>query len=111
MKSSSEHSKTEQNSLFDQLKLKHEVELNALRKDRDSLRLKLQETNHAELNRVKEVIRENNQLKIKVKSLIEENEEIREKLEHSELHNNLLVRNQSKSLSDYETKISVLEVK
>jgi hypothetical protein len=110
LKSSSEHTKTEQNNFLDQIKMKHEIELNAIRKDRDSLRLKLQETNQAEINRVKEVVRENNQLKIKVKSLLEENEELREKLEHSEMHNNLLIRNHSKSLSDYATKISVLEV-
>ncbi len=110
LKSSNEHKNTEQNNLLDQIKIKHELELNAMRKDRDSLRLKLQEINQAEINRVKEVVRENNQLKIKVKSLLEENEELRENLEHSEMHNNLLIRNHSKSLSDYTTKISVLEV-
>ena len=110
LKSNKEREKSDQNSYIDQLKLKHEVELNTIRKDRDLLREKLQENNHTEINRIKEVIRENNQLRIKVKSLIEENEEIREKIEHLETHNNALIRNHSKALSDYTTKVSVLEV-
>ena len=110
VKTNKEHDKNEHNNFIDQLKMKHEVELNTLRKDRDILREKLQENNQMEINRIKEVIRENNQLRIKVKSLIEENDELREKLEHTETQNNSLVRNHSKSLSDFTTKISVLEV-
>jgi hypothetical protein len=110
IKKNKEHEKNEHNNFIDQLKMKHEVELNTLRKDRDILREKLQENNQMEINRIKEVIRENNQLRIKVKSLIEENDELREKLEHTETQNNSLVRNHSKALSDFTTKISVLEV-
>ena len=110
LKSNKDREKTEHNNFIDQLKLKHEVELSTIRKDRDVLREKVQENNHTEINRIKEVIRENNQLRIKVKSLIEENDEIREKIEHIEAHNSSLVRNHSKALSDYTTKVSVLEV-
>lgn len=111
LKSVNEHDKTEHYNHVEQLKMKNEIELSAMRKDRDCLRQKLQETNHAELCKVKEVIRENNQFKIKVKSLLEENEELREKLEHNETHNSALSRNHAKILSDYSTKISILEVK
>lgn len=110
IKSGTEHEKTEHHNYIDQLKLKHEIELNSMRKDRDLLRQKLQENNQSEAVKIKEVIRENNQLKIKCKSLIEENEELREKIEHVESHNNSLMRNHSKTMSDYTTKISVLEV-
>ena len=110
LKSNKEHEKSEQNNFIEQLKLKHEVELSTIRKDRDLLREKLQENNHIEISRIKEVIRENNQLRIRVKSLIDENDEIREKVEHTEAQNNSLVRNHSKVLSEFTTKISVLEV-
>jgi hypothetical protein len=110
LKSNMDHDKGEQSNFLDQLKLKHEVELNTMRKDRDALREKLQETNHAEISRIKEVIRENNQYKVKVKALIDENDELREKIEHTETQNNALIRNHSKSVSDYTTKISILEV-
>jgi hypothetical protein len=110
LKSANEHDKAEHHNYIDQLKLKQEIELNAIRKERDTLRAKLQENNQSEINKIREVIRENNQLRIRVKALIEENEEIRAKTDHMESHNNLLTRNQSKSLSDYSTKISILEV-
>ncbi|CAF0714870.1 unnamed protein product [Brachionus calyciflorus] len=109
LKSANEHEKTEHHNYLEQLKLKQEIELNALRKDRDILRQKLQENNQAEALKIKEVIRENNQHKIKIKSLVEENEELREKIEHIESHNNSLMRNHSKLISDLSTKISVLE--
>lgn len=63
-----------------------------------------------EINKIKEVVRENNQFKIKLKSLMEENDELREKIEHTESQNNSLIRNHSKVLSDFTTKISILEV-
>jgi len=110
LKSVNEHDKSEHCNHVEQLKMKNEIELSAMRKDRDILRQKLQETNQVELNKVKDIIRENNQFKIKVKSLLEENDELREKLEHNESHNNAMVRNHSKILSDYSTKISILEV-
>lgn len=110
LKSVNEHDKTEHHNHVEQLKMKNEIELTAMRKDRDTLRQKLQETNQVEINKVKDIIRENNQFKIKIKSLLEENDELREKLEHDESHNNALVRNHSKVLSDYTTKISILEV-
>lgn len=110
LRASNEHQKQEHHIYLDQLKLKQEVELNVIRQERDTLRVKLQENNQADINKIKEVLRENNQLKIKVKALIEENEELREKVERAESHNNLLVRNQSKALSDYSTRVSVLEV-
>ena len=109
-KQTNEHDRIEHHNFIDQLKMKHDIELNAIRKERDTLRLKLQEHNNSEANKIKDVIRENNQLKIKLKSLIEENDEIRQKIDHLESHNSSLVRNQSKSTSDYTTKISVLEV-
>jgi hypothetical protein len=105
-----ERGKEENDSFIEQMKLKHEVELSAIKKDRDVLRKKMQETNHSEIGRIKELIRENNQLKVKVNALSEENDEVREKLERAETNNNALTRNHSKSMSDYSTKISVLEV-
>lgn len=84
--------------------------LNAMRKDRDMIRLKLQENNHVEANKIKEILKENGGLKIKLKALIEENEELREKLEHHESHQNSIVRNNSKVVSDLTAKISMLEV-
>lgn len=111
LKSANERDKAEHHNFIDQLRLKQDIELGAIRKERDSLRAKLQENNQSDINKIKEVIRENNQFRIKVKSLIEENEELREKLEHVESHNSLLIRNHSKVLSDQTTKISVLEVK
>ena len=42
-------------------------------------------------------------------TLLEENDELREKLEHDETHNNALIRNHSKIVSDLTTKISILE--
>jgi len=111
LKSVNEHDKEEHANHLDQMKVKHDVEMNALRKDRDILREKLQETNKVEISKMKEVIRENNQLKIKLKSLMEENDEIREKLEHSETQNNSLIRNHSRVLSEFTTKISILEVR
>jgi hypothetical protein len=110
LKSSQEHEKTEHQNFAEQLKLKHDIELNAIRKERDTLRQKLQENNQSEMNKIKDVIRENNQLKIKVKGLLDENDELREKLDHLDSHNNSLVRNQSKTVTDYSTKISALEV-
>lgn len=110
LRSGNEHERTEHHNYLEQIKLKQEIELNALRKDRDLLRQKLQENNQAEALKIKEVIRENNQFKIKIKSLVEENEELRERLDHIESHNNSLIRNHSKLISDLSTKISVLEV-
>jgi hypothetical protein len=111
LKSVNEHDKQEHAGHLEQLRVKHEVEMNAMRKDRDSLREKLQETNQVEISKMKEVIRENNQLKIKLKSMMEENEEIREKVEYAETQNNSLIRNQAKVLSEFTTKISILEVR
>jgi hypothetical protein len=105
-----ERGKEENDAFVEQMKLKHQVELSAIKKDRDVLRQKMQETNHAEINRIKELIRENNQLKVKVNALSEENDEVREKLAYAESNNNALTRSHSKSVSDYSTKISVLEV-
>ena len=110
LKSSSEHDKTEQLRLLEQIKLKNEVELNTIRKDRDMLRQKIQESNQDDMNKMKEVIRDNNQLRIKSKALIEENEELRQKIDHLETHNNSLIRNHSKAVTEYTTKVSVLEV-
>lgn len=110
LKSTNEHEKTEHQNYFEQLKLKQEIELSTLRKDRDILRQKLQENNQAEAIKIKEVVRENNQYKIKISSLVEENEELREKIDHIETHNNSFMRNHSKLISDLSTKISVLEV-
>ena len=108
-KSAVEHEQSEHHTFIDQLKLKHDIELNAIRKERDMLRLKLQENNQSEISKIKDVIRENSQLKIKVKSLMEENDELREKIEHLEMHNNSLVRNHSKLVSEFTSKVSVLE--
>lgn len=109
-RSVNEHDKAEHSNYVDQLKLKQEIEMNAVRKERDTLRVKLQESNQSDISKIKDVIRENNQLKIKVRSLIEENDEVRTKIDQLEVHNNSLVRNQSKLVSEYSTKISVLEV-
>ncbi len=109
LKTVNEHDKSEHFNHVEQLKMKYEIELGGMRKDRDSLRSKLQETNQTEVNKVKDIIRENNQFKIKIKSLLEENDELREKLEHDETHNNALLRNHSKIVSDLTTKISILE--
>jgi hypothetical protein len=109
-KSSGENERAEHHNFIEQLRMKHEIELSAIKKDRDMLRVKLQENNQSEVAKIKDVIRENNQLKIKVRSLIEENEETREKINNLETHNNALVRNQSKIVSDYTTKIAMLEV-
>lgn len=109
LKSVNSHDKQEHHSHLEQVKMKQEIELSAMRKDRDMLREKLQETNQVEIGRMKEVIRENNQYKIKVKALLEENDELREKIEHIEAQNNSLVRNHSKVLSDFTSKISILE--
>jgi hypothetical protein len=109
LKSVNSHDKQEHHSHLEQVKMKQEIELNAMRKDRDMLREKLQETNQVEIGKMKEVIRENNQFKIKVKALMEENDELREKIEHIEAQNNSLVRNHSKVLSDFTSKISILE--
>ena len=49
-------------------------------------------------------------MKVRVKALIEENEELRQKLELTESHQNSLQRNNAKATSDYTTKISILEV-
>lgn len=108
--SANDREKAEHHNFVEQLRVKQELELNVIRRERDSLRAKLQESNQSDINKIKEALRENNQLKIRVKALIEENEELREKVERAESHNNLLVRNHSKSLSDYTTRISVLEV-
>lgn len=127
-----EHDRNEQETLFEQLKLKYVVEVcklvifsktsfqinffiakfkvNAIRKDRDIIRQKLQETNQNEANKIKEVLKENNHFKIKVKSLLEENDELREKLEQKESHQNALMRSNSKALSEYSAKIAALEV-
>jgi uncharacterized protein (DUF3084 family) len=110
MKSNSDHEKQEHQTFLEQLRMKHDVELSVIRKDREMLRLKLQESNQSEMAKIKEVLRENNQYKIKVKSLLEENDELREKLEHLETHNNALIRNQSKIVSEYSTKVSMLDV-
>lgn len=110
LRSANEHEKAEHLNYLEQIKLKQEIELNAIRKDRDILRQKLQENNQAETLKIKEVIRENNQFRIKIKSLVDENEELREKLSHTESHNNSLVRSHSKLISDLSTKLSVLEV-
>ena len=91
--------------------MKHDVEMNAMRKDRDILRDKCQETNQIDISKMKEVIRENNQLKIKLRSVLEENEEVRERVDHAETQNNSIVRNHSKVTSDFSTKISILEVR
>ena len=56
------------------------------------------------------MLKENNHFKIKVKSLLEENEELREKLEQRESHQNALIRSHSKALSEYSAKIAALEV-
>ncbi len=109
-KTTNERERTEHHNFIEQLRVKHDIELTALKRDRDSLRLKLQENNQSEIAKIKDVIRENNQYKIKVKSLIEENEELREKIDNLETHNNALIRNQSKIVSDYTTKIAMLEV-
>lgn len=135
LKSTNEHEKTEFKAMTEQLKLKHEVEvcvrkkmsyikrflyflnsvsptskLNAMRKDRDMMRQKLQEINHVEANKIKEVLKENNNMKVKLKALIEENDELRQKLEHAEVHQSSLIRNNSKVSSDLTAKISLLEV-
>jgi hypothetical protein len=110
LKSINEHEKCEHANHVEQLKLKHDVEMNAMRKDREILREKLQQTNQVEINKIKEVMRENTQLKIKLKSMMEENDELREKIEHSETQNNSLIRNHSKVISEFTTKISILEV-
>ena len=81
-----------------------------MRKDRDLIRVKLQEHNHAEATKIKEILKENGGLKVKLKALIEENEELREKFEHHESHQNSIVRNNSKVVSDLTAKISMLEV-
>ena len=110
LKSVNEHDKTEHCNHVEQLKMKHEIEMSAMRKDRNILREKLQENNQVEVCKMKEVIRENSQLKIKLKALMDENDELRETIEHTETQNNSLIRNHSKLLSDYTTKISILEV-
>ena len=110
LKSVNEHDKNEHNNYIDQLKMKHEAELNAIRQDRDILRMKIQESNQADIVKIKEVLKENNQLKIRVNSLADENEELREKLEQIDSQNNSHVRNHSKIISDHTTKISILEV-
>lgn len=110
LRSTNQRDKAEHHTLVDQLKAKHDMELGVLRRERDTLRAKLQETNQAEINKIKEALRENNQLRVRVKALIEENDELREKIERAESHNNLLVRNHSKALSDFSSRISVLEV-
>lgn len=66
--------------------------------------------NMVEINRMKEVVRESNQLKVKVRTFIEENDELREKIEHIDSQNASLIRNHSKALSEYTTKIAILEV-
>lgn len=55
------------------------------------------------------MLKDNNHFKIKVKSLLEENEELREKLEQRESHQNALIRSNSKALSEYSAKIAALE--
>lgn len=110
LRSINEREKNENHLLIDQLKIKHDIELGMIRRERDSLRSKLQESNQADINKIKDAIRENNQLKIKVTSFSEENEELREKLERAESQNSVLLRSHSKALSEYSTRISVLEV-
>lgn len=110
LRSNCEREKSDCYVLVDQLKFKQDIELNMIRQERDSLRLKLQENNQGEINKIKEAMRENNQLKIRVKALNEENEELREKLDRAESNNNLLMRNHSKFLTENSTKHSVLEV-
>lgn len=110
LRTNSEREKSDCYVLIDQLKFKQDIELNMIRQERDSLRLKLQENNQGEINKIKEAMRENNQLKIRVKALNEENEELREKLDRAESNNNLLMRNHSKLLTENSTKHSVLEV-
>lgn len=111
LRSINEREKNDAHLFIDQLKLKQDIELNILRRERDLLNAKLQENNQADIDKIREALRENNQLSIKVKALVEENEEIREKLERAESQNNMITRNHSKTLSEYSTKISVLEVK
>lgn len=111
LRSINEREKNDAHLFIDQLKLKQDIELNILRRERDLLNSKLQENNQTDIDKIREALRENNQLSIKVKALIEENEEIREKLERAESQNNMITRNHSKTLSEYSTKISVLEVK
>jgi hypothetical protein len=81
-----------------------------MRKDRDMIRLKLQEFNHSEANKLKDILKESSGLKVKLKALIEENEDLREKIEHNEGHQNAIVRNNSKIVSDLTAKISMIEV-
>lgn len=110
LRSVNEREKKENHLIIDQLKIKHDIELGMIRRERDSLRSKLQESNQADINKIKDAIRENNQLKIKVTAFSEENEELREKLERAESQNSILVRSHSKALSEYSTRISLLEV-
>lgn len=109
LQASIEHDKKENDTLIEQLKLKYELEVNAIRKDRDIMRQKLQESNLIEAGKLKEISKENANLRIKLKALNEENDELREKIEHQETHQNSLIRNQTKTLSDLNTKISALE--
>jgi chromosome segregation ATPase len=83
--------------------------VSAIRKDRDIMRQKLQENNFTEASKLKEISKENANLRIKLKALNEENDELREKLEHQESHQNSLVRNQTKTVSDLNTKLSASE--
>jgi septal ring factor EnvC (AmiA/AmiB activator) len=111
MRSSSENEKNENSTFSEQLKMRYESELATLRNDRDKLREKIQESNQGEINKIKEVIRENNQLRLKMNSFIEENEELREQLEHSQTHNNSLILNHSKEFAQFTTKLSILQVR
>ena len=109
MRAGGEHEKSEQANFVEQLRLKHDMETKAMRKERDALRARLQQSNDADVSRIKEVMRESQMLKTRVKALLDENDELRERLERAEAHTSSLTRQHARSLADLSSKVASLE--
>eukprot|EP00794_Sanderia_malayensis_P005390 gene5390-6063_t len=110
LKSEYEHEQAKNKTIIEEQKVHHQIEVDAIMKDKDDLLehlKKLEDQNDTQ--RIRVLQKDNAQLNLKVKSLLDELDEIREKREATGLQSDHVSRLQARQLSEISAHCKALE--
>eukprot|EP00795_Rhopilema_esculentum_P012473 gene12473-3152_t len=110
LKSEYEHEQTRARTMLEELTTQHRIEVDILNKDKEDLTEQLRRhEEHSDAQRLRTLQKENAQLNMKVKSLLDELDDIREKREASGLQSDHVTRLQARQLTELSAHCKSLE--
>ncbi|KAK6994788.1 centrosomal protein of 83 kDa-like isoform X1 [Biomphalaria glabrata] len=109
LKAEYEHNQTEHVQQMQDLVKQHDIELTNLRQDRDATITKIQTETGSDLQKVRVLQRDNAQLNLQVKELLNELEEVRALKEKLSLESDNIMRTHTKQVSEQISTIRSLE--